>query len=487
MSLRDSFRRNHGRTAPPAESPGNGSDSSALSGSTATAVPASSNDGGSAKSHTAAPAASGMSQALKERHNRLKAQVHRAMIERINLSTIENVSAEQLRRQVSQIISSLIAEENAPFSEAQRTALEEEILNETFGLGPIEPFLHDPDVSDILVNTYEHIFLERFGRLEPTDARFDDNDHLLKIIDRIVSRVGRRIDESSPMVDARLPDGSRVNAIIPPLALDGPILSIRRFGTRTLHLDDLIEIGSITAGMAEVCKGAIRSRLNTLIVGGTGSGKTTLLNALSAFIPAEERIVTIEDAAELQLLQPHVVRLETRPANIEGKGQITQRELVRNSLRMRPDRIVVGEVRGVEVLDMLQAMNTGHDGSLTTIHANSAREALHRLETLMLLTGINLPSAAMREQISAALDLIIHVTRLSDGTRRVVGLSEVVGMEQDVVAMQEIFVFRRTGIDEDGKVLGQYMATGIRPKFADKLAISGFKMSSDIFREGRVI
>jgi len=342
-------------------------------------------------------------------------------------------------------------------------------------------------VADILVNTHKAVFVERFGKLESTDARFDDNDHLMKIIDRIVSRVGRRIDESSPMVDARLPDGSRVNAIIPPLALDGPILSIRRFGTRTLHMDSLVAIGSITNGMAEVLQGAIRARLNMLIVGGTGSGKTTLLNALSAYIPPDERIVTIEDAAELQLLQPHVVRLETRPANIEGKGQITQRDLVRNSLRMRPDRIIVGEVRGAEVLDMLQAMNTGHDGSLTTVHANSAREALHRLETLMLLTGVNLPAQAMREQISAALDVVVNVTRMADGTRRVVGISEIVGMEREVVAMQDIFVFRKSGIAEDGKVMGQYVATGIRPKFADRLAVSGVALSADLFREGRVI
>jgi pilus assembly protein CpaF len=427
------------------------------------------------------------SQAIVASQHQLKAQVHRTMIERINLASLDNINPEQLRNQVRQIIGSLIAQENIPFTDAQRLALEEEILNETFGLGPIEPFLHDPDVADILVNTGDQVYVERFGRLELTEARFDDNDHLMKIIDRIVSRVGRRIDESSPMVDARLPDGSRVNAIIPPLALDGPILSIRRFGVRSLHLDDLVAIGSITAGMVDVLEGAVRARLNMLIVGGTGSGKTTMLNALSEYIPANERIVTIEDAAELQLQQPHVVRLETRPANIEGKGQVTQRDLLRNALRMRPDRIIVGEVRGNEVLDMLQAMNTGHDGSLTTIHANSAREALHRLETLMLMSGVNLPSAAMREQITAALDVIVHVSRLSDGTRRVMGVSEIVGMERDVVAMQDIFVFRRKGVSEDGKVLGQYLATGIRPKFADRLATNGIVISADLFREGRVL
>ncbi len=473
MSLRDSFRR----TAPPRPA-------------ASTPAPVVAETAAAKRPVTAAPAApspQGMGQALARRHQSLKGQVHRTMIERINLASLETVSQDQLRVQVRAIISSLIAEENIPLSESQRNGLEQEILNETFGLGPIEPFLHDPDVADILVNTHKAVFIERFGKLESTDARFDDNDHLMKIIDRIVSRVGRRIDESSPMVDARLPDGSRVNAIIPPLALDGPILSIRRFGTRTLHMDSLVAIGSITNGMAEVLQGAIRARLNMLIVGGTGSGKTTLLNALSAYIPPDERIVTIEDAAELQLLQPHVVRLETRPANIEGKGQITQRDLVRNSLRMRPDRIIVGEVRGAEVLDMLQAMNTGHDGSLTTVHANSAREALHRLETLMLLTGVNLPAQAMREQISAALDVVVNVTRMADGTRRVVGISEIVGMEREVVAMQDIFVFRKSGIAEDGKVMGQYVATGIRPKFADRLAVSGVALSADLFREGRVI
>ncbi len=425
--------------------------------------------------------------ALNDRSHGLKARIHRRMVERINLASLETIDADMLRPQIGQIIETLLQEEGIPMSEAQRSGLEEEILNETFGLGPIEPFLHDPDVADILVNTYDQVYIERYGKLEKTDARFDDDDHLMKIIDRIVSRVGRRIDESSPMVDARLPDGSRVNAIIPPLALDGPILSIRRFGTRTLHLEDLLEIGSISAGMAELLKSAIRARLNALISGGTGSGKTTLLNALSQFIPVEERVVTIEDAAELQLLQPHVVRLETRPPNIEGKGEVTQRELVRNSLRMRPDRIVVGEVRGNEVLDMLQAMNTGHDGSLTTVHANSARDALHRLETLMLLSGVNLPSMAMREQISSALDLIVHVSRMADGTRRVMSVSEIVGMERDVVSMQEIFAYKKTGVSEEGKVMGHYEATGIRPKFADRLKVAGIDISSNLFREGQIL
>jgi pilus assembly protein CpaF len=468
MSLRDRFKNKNNKTEQPEEgnprrqTTGNGNGNG---------------DGGE-------PAATSRS---RDVFHDLKARIHRQMVERVNLATLDTVDTTVLQSQIRQIITALLAEEQMPLSEAQRTALEQEVLNETFGLGPIEPFLHDPDVSDILVNTHRQIYLERFGRLEITDACFDDDDHLMKIIDRIVSKIGRRVDESSPMVDARLPDGSRVNAIIPPLALDGPILSIRRFGIRTLDLEDLLEIGSLTPGMAELLKGAIRARLNMLIVGGTGSGKTTLLNALSAFVPADERVVTIEDAAELQLLQPHVVRLETRPPNIEGKGRITQRDLVRNALRMRPDRIVVGEVRGDEVLDMLQAMNTGHDGSLTTVHANSSRDALHRLETLMLLSGVQLPTQAMREQISSALDVIIHVSRLSDGSRRLISVSEIVGMEQEVVAMQEIFAFHKIGISDDGKVLGTYEATGIRPKFADQLVLSGIEVPSSIFHEGQVI
>jgi pilus assembly protein CpaF len=425
--------------------------------------------------------------ALADRSTGLKARIHRRMVERINLASLETVEPERLRGQIRHIISTLLTEENIPLAESQRAALEEEVLNETFGLGPIEPFLHDPDVADILVNTHRQVYIERFGRLELTPTRFDNDEHVMRIIDRIVSRIGRRVDESSPMVDARLPDGSRVNAIIPPLAIDGPVLSIRRFGVRTLNISDLLELQTVSPGMSEVLQGVVKGRLNTLISGGTGSGKTTLLNAMSQYIPAEERIVTIEDAAELQLLQPHVVRLETRPSNIEGRGEITQRDLVRNALRMRPDRIVVGEVRGTEVLDMLQAMNTGHDGSLTTIHANSQRDALHRLETLMLMSGVNLPNRVMREQISAALDVIIQVTRFSDGTRRVVAVSEIVGMEQDVVAMQDIFVFRKTGLSAEGKVLGHFEATGIRPKFADQLKLAGVDVSPSVFREGQVL
>ncbi len=425
--------------------------------------------------------------AVTDRSHGLKARIHRRMVERINLTSLDTIDPQMLRAQIGHIISTLVAEESIPLSESQRVGLEQEVMNETFGLGPIEPLLHDPDVSDILVNTHRQVYIERFGRLELTNVKFDDDQHLMKIIDRIVSKVGRRIDESSPMVDARLPDGSRVNAIIPPLALDGPTLSIRRFGVRTLDMDDLMESESISPGMAELLKGAVKARLNMLISGGTGSGKTTLLNALSAFIPDEERIVSIEDAAELQLLQPHVVRLETRPTNIEGKGEVTQRDLVKNTLRMRPDRIIVGEVRGQEVMDMLQAMNTGHDGSLTTVHANSPRDALHRLETLMLLSGVNLPPMAMREQISAGLDVIVHVARLSDGSRRVINVSEIVGMEGDIVSMQDIFIFRKTGVSEEGKVLGRYEATGIRPKFADRLEVSGVSVPASLFHEGQVI
>jgi len=425
--------------------------------------------------------------ATQDRRNSLKGRIHRRMIERLNLASLESLDSETLRFQIRQIIAGLISEESIPLSERERTQLEDEVLNETFGLGPIEPYLHDPDVSDILVNTHEQVYIERFGLLELTDTQFDDDDHLMRIIDRIVARVGRRVDESSPMVDARLPDGSRVNAIIPPLAVDGPILSIRRFGVRTLDVNDLLQLGSITSGMIELFRGIIKARLNVLVSGGTGSGKTTLLNAISQFIPAEERVVTVEDAAELQLLQPHVVRLETRPPNIEGSGQITQRDLVRNCLRMRPDRIIVGEVRGQEVLDMLQAMNTGHDGSLTTVHANGTRDALHRLETLMLLSGVNLPHKAMREQIASGLNVIVHQARMSDGTRKVQAITEIVGMEGEVIALQDIFLFHKIGVGDDGRVAGQFRATGIRPRFAERLAVAGVPLPTDIFAEGRVI
>jgi pilus assembly protein CpaF len=339
----------------------------------------------------------------------------------------------------------------------------------------------DPTVSDILVNTHRQVYVERHGKLELSDVRFENDEHLVKIIDKIVSGVGRRIDESSPMVDARLPDGSRVNAIIPPLAIDGPILSIRRFAVVPMRMDDFLQYKSLTPGMAQVLEGLVKARVNMLLSGGTGTGKTTLLNVLSAFIPTTERIVTIEDAAELQLQQPHVVRLETRPPNIEGKGEVTQRALVRNSLRMRPDRIIVGEVRGAEVLDMLQAMNTGHDGSMTTVHANSARDALTRLENMTGMAGLNLPPKAMRQQISSALTVLVQIARMSDGKRKLVSLQEITGMEGDIITMQEIFAFEQTGIAPDGTVLGHFQATGIRPKFVDRLRVHGIEVPDDLF------
>jgi pilus assembly protein CpaF len=411
----------------------------------------------------------------------LKERLHRQLVERIDYSVWESLEAGELRDQVTRVVEALLVEQGVQLTDIDRRRLIEEIRNETLGLGPIEQFLHDPAVADILVNTHLQVYVERYGKLELTSAQFRDSSHLMQVIDRIVSRVGRRVDESSPMVDARLPDGSRVNAIIPPLAIDGPVLSIRRFGVRQLFTNDLIRLNSLTTDMAEVLRGAVKAKLNMLISGGTGSGKTTLLNILSGFIPPEERIITIEDAAELQLQQPHVVRLETRPPNIEGSGEVTQRELVRNALRMRPDRIVVGEVRGEEVMDMFQAMNTGHEGSLTTIHANSPRDALARLETLMLLTGYSLPEKGMREMIASALDIIVQVTRLSDGSRKIVSVSEVTGMEGDVVSTQEIFVFERTGVSEDGEVLGRFKPTGVSPGFLGKFALAGVSLSPGVF------
>jgi pilus assembly protein CpaF len=379
------------------------------------------------------------------------------------------------------VIGQLIEEQAVPLSQRDREQLREEVFHEVLGLGPIEPLLKDPDVSDILVNTSRQVYVERFGKLEATTVIFRDDAHLLQIIDRIVTRVGRRIDESSPMVDARLQDGSRVNAIIPPLALDGPLLSIRRFGARPLATDDLIRLNSVTPELLGVLRAMVLARLNLLISGGTGSGKTTMLNCLSSFIPDNERIVTIEDSAELQLQQPHVVRLETRPPNIEGRGEVTQRELVRNSLRMRPDRIIVGEVRGAECLDMLQAMNTGHDGSISTVHSNSARDSLNRLEMMMQMSGFNLPIRAMRQQISLALDAVVHTARLADGTRKITGISEVVGMEGDTIMLQELFAFQNEGVDRDGKVKGQIVATGIRPRFADQIKFSGHDIDPAVF------
>ncbi|HOT98220.1 MAG TPA: CpaF family protein [bacterium] len=414
-------------------------------------------------------------------YHEFKERIHRRLIEKLDLSKLDTIPAETLRTLVRDVIESLLANEGEMAFELNRERLTEEILNETFGLGPLEPLLHDPTISDILVNTSSQVYVERFGKLEVTNTRFKDDVHLLNIIERIVSKVGRRVDESSPMVDARLPDGSRVNAIIPPLAIDGPILSIRKFGLHRLNMEDLLKLHSLTPAIAELLTAAVRARLNILISGGTGSGKTTLLNILSGFIPSSERIITVEDAAELQLQQIHVVRLETRLANIEGRGAVVQRDLVRNALRMRPDRIIVGEVRGAEALDMLQAMNTGHDGSLTTLHANSARDALRRLETMVLMAGANLGDRAMREQISSAIHIIIQISRLSDGTRKVMKVAEIVGMEGDTISLQDIFLFEKMGIREDGRVVGTFRTTGIRPKFVEQIETSGIRLPDEMF------
>ncbi len=418
-----------------------------------------------------------------ESYQEIKSRVHKKLIENIDLTRLESIPKNELHNQVRDAVESLLEEESDVLFGVNRDRLTEEVMHEVFGLGPLEPLVNDPTISDILVNTHKQVYVERFGRLELTGTVFKDEQHLLHIIDRIVSQVGRRVDESSPMVDARLADGSRVNAIIRPLALDGPMLSIRKFTTRKLSADDLVIYGTLTPGMATLLKGIVKSRLNVLISGGTGSGKTTLLNVLSGFIPETERIVTIEDAAELQMQQSHIVRLETRPPNIEGHGEVMQRDLVRNALRMRPDRIIVGEVRGAEALDMLQAMNTGHDGSMTTLHANSPRDALRRLETMILMAGTNLPDKAMREQISSAINVVVQVSRLSDGTRKVTRISEITGMEGEVVSMQDIFVFNKLGITEDGRVVGAIRATGIRPKFAEQIKTSGISLPNTIFEE----
>jgi len=411
----------------------------------------------------------------------LKNRIHRQLIERIDLSKIGVLPADVLQQQIRRIVEDMLVDDETPLSRQEREQIIIEVQHETFGLGPIEPLMQDPSISDVLVNGPKQVYVERRGKLERTKVIFRDNAHLLQIIDRIVSAVGRRIDESSPMVDARLADGSRVNAIIPPLALDGPVLSIRRFSADPYKMSDLIEFGTLTPALAEFIRSAVQARLNVLVSGGTGAGKTTLLNVLSNAIPTAERIVTIEDSAELQLQQEHIVRLETRPPNMEGAGAVTQRDLVRNALRMRPDRIVVGEVRGPEVLDMLQAMNTGHDGSLSTVHANSARDALSRLETMVLMSGMPLPLRAMRDYISSALDMIIHIGRLSDGSRKVLRVVEVSGMEEDVVTTQDIFTFQQDGIGQDGRVRGFHRATGIRPKFTDRLLRAGIQLGPEIF------
>src|SRR6266540_186197 len=406
----------------------------------------------------------------------MKARLHRAIITRLDLTKLKSLPPDRVHGEVSRLAEDLLLAENVPISIVERDRLVTEVHHELFGLGPLEPLLADPTISDILVNSHANIYIERRGKLEKTAISFKDDEHLMRVIERIVSTVGRRIDEAQPMVDARLPDGSRVNAIIPPLSIDGPVLSIRRFGADPLRMPALIENGALTKEIAILFEMCVRARLNIIISGGTGAGKTTLLNALSAYIPASERIVTIEDSAELQMQQPHVVRLETRPMNIEGKGEVTQRDLVRNSLRMRPDRIVIGEVRGGEAIDMLQAMNTGHDGSLTTIHANTTRDALSRLETMIQMTGMRLSDRAMRQQIASAVDLVIQVARLTDGSRRIVSISEITGMEGETITMQEIFQFERTGVDGTGKVIGRFRTTGVRPRFAERLKQYGMQL-----------
>jgi pilus assembly protein CpaF len=410
-----------------------------------------------------------------------KVAIHRKLIHKLNLDRLGEVNREEVRREVGQILEALVVGESTPMNLQERERLAQEVLDEVFGLGPLEGLLADSSISDILVNTYKRVYIERKGILELTPLQFRDDAHLMSIIDRIVSAVGRRVDESSPMVDARLADGSRVNAIIPPLAVDGPCLSIRRFGHDPLTAEDLVNNNSLTPVMLNLLIGCVKARLNILISGGTGAGKTTLLNVLSAAISDRERIVTIEDAAELQLHQDHVVRLETRPPNIEGKGAVQQRQLVINALRMRPDRIIVGEVRGEEALDMLQAMNTGHDGSLTTIHANTPRDAIGRLETMVAMASLNIPDTAIRRQVTSALDLVIQVNRMSDGTRKVTSIAEITGMEGNVVTMQDIFLFRKRGIRESGEVIGDFTATGIRPKFTERLVVAGVPVPISMF------
>lgn len=413
----------------------------------------------------------------------MKSRLHRTLINRMDLTKLAALTQEQVHAEVSRLAESVLAQEAMPLSSSERDRLVNDVQHELFGLGPLEPLLADGTISDILVNSHGTIYVERRGKLEVTNVAFKDDEHLMRVIERIVSSVGRRIDESSPMVDARLRDGSRVNAIIPPLSIDGPVLSIRRFGSEPLRMNTLIENKALTRDIAEMLEMCVKARLNVLISGGTGAGKTTLLNALSAYIPEDERIVTIEDSAELQLQQPHVVRLETRPPNIEGRGEVTQRDLVRNALRMRPDRIVIGEVRGGEAIDMLQAMNTGHDGSLTTIHANTPRDALARLETMIQMTGMRLSDRAMRQQIAAAINMVVQVARLSDGTRRLTSISEITGMEGETITMQEIFQYERTGVDTNGQVIGRFRPTGIRPRFSERLKASGLQLPRVFFEE----
>jgi pilus assembly protein CpaF len=419
------------------------------------------------------------------RFDQIRAQIHREMLSEMDLRKLEGIPIEVLKRELKAMAERLISAKNVPVNEAELRQIVQGIQNEMLGLGPIEPLLSDASVSDILVNGPHQIYVERRGRIEPSSIRFDDDTHLMRVIERIVSRVGRRIDETTPMVDARLPDGSRVNAVIPPLAIDGPQLSIRRFSVVPYTLTNLLEFDTLTADMAELIQGLVKARVNLMVSGGTGSGKTTFLNVISASVPEDERIVTIEDAAELQLQQRHVVRMESRPPNIEGKGEITQRALLRNSLRMRPDRIIVGEVRGAEVLDMLQAMNTGHEGSMTTIHANSPRDAMTRLEHMLGMAGVTADVRTVRQQISAALSVVIQVSRLSDGRRKVMSVQEILGMEGDMLTMQEIFKFEQTGLSDAGQVLGRFVATGIRPRVMDKLKARGVNLRNEVFARTR--
>ena len=419
-------------------------------------------------------------------YQQLKVSIHQKLLDRVDLAAMESLTQERLREEIAQLVERLLSEDAVLVNDAERAGLIRDIQHEMLGLGPLEPLLADPTISDILVNSHSQVYVERRGKLESTDVRFADDAHLMKIIDKIVSRVGRRIDESSPMVDARLPDGSRVNAIIPPVALDGAVVSIRRFAVIPLKIEDLLSFKTLTPEMANILQGLSKAKINMLISGGTGSGKTTMLNILSAYIPASERIVTIEDAAELQLQQPHVVRLETRPPNIEGKGEVTQRALVKNALRMRPDRIILGEVRGAEAVDMLQAMNTGHEGSLATIHANTPRDALSRLENMIGMAGMNLPIKAARQQISSAITALIQIGRLADGKRKVLSIQEITGMEGEIITMQEIFAFKQTGVAPDGTVQGHFSATGVRPKFVDRLRAHGVMVPDSLFDPNRL-
>ncbi|MDR8727528.1 CpaF family protein [Burkholderia pseudomultivorans] len=418
---------------------------------------------------------------MRDAYQKLRRDIHAAVLERVELERLSRLPKDQVRQEIASLISRILDEERLPANDIERRQLAIDVYDEMFGFGPIEALLRDPGISDILVNTYRQVYVERGGQLELTDLTFYDDAHLMKVIEKIVSRVGRRIDESSPMVDARLPDGSRVNVIIPPSAIDGPLMSIRRFAVNPLTMADLVRYQSLTPPMAELLDALSRAKINVLVSGGTGSGKTTLLNILSGFIPKSERIVTIEDAAELQLQQPHVLRLETRPPNIEGRGEITQRTLVRNALRMRPDRIILGEVRGAEALDMLNAMNTGHEGSLATIHANTPRDALTRLENMISIAGLSLPPKTMRQQIASAISVVVQAARLTDGKRKIVSIQELTGMEGDIINMQEIFTFKRTGVDRDGTVRGHFCATGVRPKFVERLQAFGINLPDALY------